>query len=119
MFSKLWATLEKKNHIYYEQAPEKVALFLLPPYSPEYNPIEKTWAHIKKHLKKSLFGPTLVSINYISYKNKRIKGVIFLNPKVLILDVVRNLQSFAPFLVDSELSAYKGNLLEVPQRPLA
>ena len=52
-------------------------------------------------------------------KNKRIKGVIFLNPKVLILDVVRNLQSFAPFLVDSELSAYKGNLLEVPQRLLA
>ncbi|KYA02705.1 transposase [Streptococcus pneumoniae] len=26
----------------------------LPPYSPEYNPIEKTWAHIKKHLKKVL-----------------------------------------------------------------
>lgn len=54
MLPKLWATLEKKNHIYYEQAPEKVALFLLPPYSPEYNPIEKTWAHIKKHLKKVL-----------------------------------------------------------------
>ena len=129
MLSKLWATLEKKNHTYYEQDPEKVALFLksfnslkhlapvyidengeliapmtyeetmtsdffeawfqkfllptlnkpsviimdnarfhrmgklellceefghkllpLPPYSPEYNPIEKTWAHIKKHL---------------------------------------------------------------------
>ncbi|CJM28812.1 IS630-Spn1%2C transposase Orf2 [Streptococcus pneumoniae] len=26
--SKLWATLEKKNHTYYEQDPEKVALFL-------------------------------------------------------------------------------------------
>ncbi|WP_095123020.1 IS630 family transposase [Streptococcus acidominimus] len=26
----------------------------LPPYSPEYNPIEKTWAHIKKHLRKVL-----------------------------------------------------------------
>ncbi|WP_061645460.1 transposase, partial [Streptococcus pneumoniae] len=24
-------------------------LLPLPPYSPEYNPIEKTWAHIKKH----------------------------------------------------------------------
>ncbi|WP_225204034.1 transposase, partial [Streptococcus pneumoniae] len=23
-------------------------LLPLPPYSPEYNPIEKTWAHIKK-----------------------------------------------------------------------
>ena len=29
-------------------------LLPLPPYSPEYNPIEKTWAHIKKHLKKIL-----------------------------------------------------------------
>ena len=52
MLSKLWATLEKKNHTYYEQAPEKVALFLIPPHSPEYNLIEKTWAHIKKHLKR-------------------------------------------------------------------
>ena len=54
MLSKLWTTLEKKNHTYYEQVPEKVALFLIPPHSPEYNLIEKTWAHIKKHLKKSL-----------------------------------------------------------------
>ncbi|MGQ3449032.1 hypothetical protein ACTP3E_05545 [Streptococcus pneumoniae] len=23
----------------------------MPPHSPEYNLIEKTWAHIKKHLK--------------------------------------------------------------------
>ena len=29
-------------------------LLPLPPYSPEYNPIEKKWAHIKKHLKKVL-----------------------------------------------------------------
>ena len=51
MLSKLWATLKKKkNHTYYEQAPEKVALFLIPPHSPEYNLIEKTWAHIKKVL---------------------------------------------------------------------
>ncbi|HFI0422102.1 TPA: transposase, partial [Streptococcus suis] len=29
-------------------------LLPLPPYSPEYNPIEKTWAQIKKHLRKAL-----------------------------------------------------------------
>ena len=28
MLSKLWDILEKKNHTYYEQDPEKVALFL-------------------------------------------------------------------------------------------
>lgn len=29
-------------------------LLPLPPYSPDFNPIEKTWAHIKKHLRKVL-----------------------------------------------------------------
>ncbi len=29
-------------------------LLPLPPYSPEYHPIEKTWAYIKKHLEKSI-----------------------------------------------------------------
>ncbi|HGA1249748.1 TPA: IS630 family transposase, partial [Streptococcus suis] len=29
-------------------------LLPLPPYSPEYNPIEKIWAHIKKHLRRVL-----------------------------------------------------------------
>ena len=29
-------------------------LLPLPPYSPEYNTIEKTWAYIKKHLEKSI-----------------------------------------------------------------
>ncbi|MCU0083004.1 transposase, partial [Streptococcus danieliae] len=29
-------------------------LLPLPPYSPEYNPIENTWAHMKKHLRKVL-----------------------------------------------------------------
>ncbi|PSJ79895.1 transposase, partial [Neisseria iguanae] len=26
----------------------------LPPYSPDLNPIEKTWGNIKKHLRKAL-----------------------------------------------------------------
>lgn len=55
-------------------------LLPLPPYSPEYNPIEKTWAHIKKHLKRyyqvailftSLCRLILVSIDYIFEKIKR------------------------------------------------
>ena len=50
-------------------------LLPLPPYSPEYNTIEKTWAYIKKHLEKSitklqyfflrLFCIILVPIDYI------------------------------------------------------
>ncbi|HFU4055263.1 TPA: transposase, partial [Streptococcus suis] len=43
----------------------------LPPYSPEYNPIEKIWAHIKKHLRKVLpncntFLETLLSYSCFS-----------------------------------------------------
>ena len=41
----------------------------LPPYSPEYNPIEKTWPHIKKVLARCntflrLFCLVLISIDY-------------------------------------------------------
>ena len=48
-------------------------LLLLPPYSPKYNPIEKTWAHIKKHLKKVLpscntfFRGSFVLYNLLKY----------------------------------------------------
>lgn len=53
-------------------------LLPLPPYSPEYNPIEKTWAQIKKHSEKYCqiailflrhFCPALVSINNISFSS--------------------------------------------------
>lgn len=48
-------------------------LLSFPPYSPEYNPIEKIWAHIKKHLRKCCqiailflryFCHAIVSFNY-------------------------------------------------------
>ena len=29
----------------------KIGLLFLPPYSPDYNPIEKSWANLKKHLR--------------------------------------------------------------------
>ena len=54
-------------------------LLPLPPYSPEYNPIEKTWAHIKKHLKKVLpscntFFEALLSCSCsIDYNRKRVQ----------------------------------------------
>ena len=46
-------------------------LLPLPPYSPEYNPIEKRWDHIKKHLQKVLpncntFFEALLSCSYFN-----------------------------------------------------
>jgi putative transposase len=32
----------------------KVRLLFLPPYSPDYNPIEKTWANLKRDLSNNL-----------------------------------------------------------------
>ena len=61
-------------------------LLPLPPYSPEYNPIEKTWAHIKKHLKKyyrvvvlfsRLFCLPLVSNDYICKECSTLKEQSF------------------------------------------
>ena len=32
----------------------KVRLLFLPPYSPDYNPIEKSWANMKRSLRNNL-----------------------------------------------------------------
>ena len=42
-------------------------LLPLPPYLPEYNPIEKTWTHIKRHLKKVLPSCSTFFEAFLSY----------------------------------------------------
>jgi transposase len=32
----------------------KIRLLFLPPYSPDYNPIEKSWANVKRSLRNNL-----------------------------------------------------------------
>ena len=39
----------------------------LPPYSPELNPIEKTWAHIKGYLRKVLKNVSDFDMALLSY----------------------------------------------------
>ena len=31
------------------EVPSNITLLLLPPYSPELNPVERLWAHLKSH----------------------------------------------------------------------
>ncbi|VJQ32891.1 IS630-Spn1, transposase Orf1 [Streptococcus pneumoniae] len=45
-------------------------LLPLPPYSPEYNPIEKTWAYIKKNLKKYTMWYNLFMAYSIDFRKK-------------------------------------------------
>jgi transposase len=46
--------------LYRKQALRKTAggnarLLFLPPYLPDFNPIEKTWAHLKRRLRDNVF----------------------------------------------------------------
>ena len=38
----------------YKLARGKARLLFLPPYSPDYNPIEKSWANMKRFLRSNL-----------------------------------------------------------------
>jgi hypothetical protein len=45
----------------------KVRLLFLPPYSPDYNPIEKSWATMKRHLRNNLHNFQSVSDGIYDY----------------------------------------------------
>lgn len=48
------ASFHRKTKLYPLAAQAGVRLVFLPPYSPQYNPIELFWAWLKRHLRKIL-----------------------------------------------------------------
>lgn len=48
------ASFHRKSKLFPLAAQAGVRLVFLPPYSPEYNPIEHFWAWLKRHLRKIL-----------------------------------------------------------------
>jgi transposase len=45
------ASFHRKSKLEEICKPEKINLLFLPPYSPDYNPIEKSWANMKRELR--------------------------------------------------------------------
>jgi transposase len=42
--------------------PENIRLLLQPPYSPELNPVEKIWRHVRKHTLRNTYAKTLDAV---------------------------------------------------------
>jgi transposase len=45
------ARVHKRNYLYEIAEENNITLLFLPPYSPDFNPIEKLWANLKKFLR--------------------------------------------------------------------
>ena len=50
------ATWHKTNKVKIFCNENNITLFFLPPYSPEYNPIERVWSYLKSKVRQKYFA---------------------------------------------------------------
>ncbi len=64
------ATFHRKARLYEIASRYGVAVLFLPPYSPDFNPIEKSWANLKRWLKDNLIRfPSLeIAVEWYFYE---------------------------------------------------
>jgi len=61
------ASFHRKSKLYELAEKAKVNLLFLPPYSPDFNPIEKSWANMKHWLRNNLQYFNLIDIAVYNY----------------------------------------------------
>jgi transposase len=61
------ASFHRKSRLYELAADAGVGLIFLPPYSPDYNPIEKLWANLKRWLKDNVSRFTKIEYAIYNY----------------------------------------------------
>jgi transposase len=63
------ASFHRKKQLEEVCKKREVYLLYLPPYSPDYNPVEKTWANMKKELRNAATLHELIETAIYAYFN--------------------------------------------------
>lgn len=82
----------KETRLFIEETAERLSVYQLPSYSPDFNPIERLWRHVKREYTHNCYFPTFealtqqidAALNHCWQKPEIVKRLIgFLTPHPL------------------------------------